>query len=392
MSAISFRVRDRGAVPRTGRIERWATAAGRGPGPYHLTDTLLAVFTVTMLLLMELWETEAVAPYQVLFLALTLVYGFRVWPLRPTLLVALVITLATGWIMVRHQLDGHIPYAELVEVPLLPLMFLVMAWHARRHLAARREIERMADQRRAVLDREREFFRDASHAIRTPVTIARGHLELLEPVIKESLAQEDLEIAMRQLDRMSALSNRLLALARLDAGQAVQCVPLNLTDLVEEVGRNWASSSDREWVIDCPWAGEVRADPEWLELAMDAVIENAVNFTGSGDRIRLSCRGDDQLYTISVADAGPGIASEDLPQVFERFWHRRPANGPMGSGLGLPMAKAAAHAHGGRIFAARSEDGGALIELVLPRDPATDSAASVEARVSVLDSSMTTPS
>lgn len=371
MSAISFRVPDRAAASRSGRIERWATAAGRGPGPYHLTDILLGVFILGMLVAMVLSKGHD-APYQVLFLALTLVYGFRVWALGPTLAVALLITLSTGWIMVRQQLLGYMHEAELAEVPLMPLMFLVMAWHARRRVAAVREVERLADQRQAVVDREREFFRDASHAIRTPVTIARGHLELLESAVEGPLAREDLEIAMRQLDRMSALSNRLLALARLDAGAAVRCVPLDVANLVDEVGRNWTNSADRDWVVDCAPTGLVQADPEWLELALDAVIENAVHFTGPGDRIRLSCRSDDNLYIIAVADAGPGIATEDLPHVFERFWHRRPAEGPMGSGLGLPMAKAAAHAHHGHITASRSDNGGALFQLVLPRNPATD--------------------
>jgi signal transduction histidine kinase len=322
-----------------------------------------------MLAAMEFWRGQEVAPYMVMFVALTLVYGFRVWPLGPTLVVAAAMTIVPGFIMYRHHLHGYIHDAELAEVPLMPLMFLVMAWHARRRVAAVREIERMADQRRAVVDREREFFRDASHAIRTPVTIARGHLELLEFAVNGPLAQEDLEIALRQLDRMSALSNRLLALARLDAGEPVNRVPVDLGVLVEEVGRNWASSADRDWAIDCTPTGLVDLDPEWLELALDALIENAVRFTTPGDRIDLSrgIRGD--YFVISIADSGAGIDAEDLPYVFQRFWHRRPATGPMGSGLGLPMAQAAANAHQGQITVGTSGLGGALFELTLPRRP-----------------------
>ena len=324
MSVISFRAREPGASA-PARIERWALAAGGGPGPYHLIDILLAVFVVTMLVTMELWKGQEVAPYQALFLALTLVYGFRVWPLMPTLVVTFAVTIATGWIMVRHHLTGTSTDAELVEIPLMPLLFLVMVWHARRRVAALRELELMADQRRAVIDREREFFRDASHAIRTPVTIARGHLELLETAVTDPLAHEDLSIALRQLDRMSAL---VQPAARAGAARRRQRPPAayrwTWPVLVDEVGRNWASSADRSWESDCPPTGLVQADPEWLELALDALIENAVHFTGPRDQIVLSCRVDGDWFIIAVADSGPGISADDLPHVFERFWHRRP--------------------------------------------------------------------
>jgi signal transduction histidine kinase len=367
MSVISFRTRSRAVAVRWPRIDQWLRA-GRGiTGPRALTDIALAVFCVAMLIAMELAPGKETIPYHFLFLALTLVYGFRVWPLPNTLLTALAVTVATGWVMVRHHLSGDIEGAELAEVPLMPLLFIAMVWHARRRVAAQREVERMADQRRAVLDREREFFRDASHAIRTPVTIARGHLELLEGAFSDPEQREDLGIAVRQLDRMSALSNRLLALARLDAGDAVRCRPLNLSAFLDRVGRNWSSSADRGWIIDCPPTGTVLADPEWLELALDALIENAVHFTSTDGLIRLACRRTGTRCVIEIADSGPGISADDLPHVFERFWHRRSPTGAMGSGLGLPMARAAVEAQGGSLMAGTAIDGGACFSLSFPR-------------------------
>ncbi|MBB5788943.1 sensor histidine kinase [Jiangella mangrovi] len=346
MSAISSRRRDR-----------------------RLTDLLLAVLVVAMLVMMELSKGQEVAPYHVLLLGLMLVYGFRVWPPVPTLLVALAVTLATGAIMLRHHHYGYIHAGELVEVPLNSLLFLVMAWHAHRRVAAQREVERMAEQRRTEFERQREFLRDASHAIRTPVAIARGNLELLGRVVSDPVSREDLEIAQRQLDRMTALSNRLLALAKLDSGHSVRPVTVDLAELVDEVGRNWAAGADREWERACAVTGTIQADPEWLQLALDAIIENAVHFTEPGDRIRLTCHETAYELVVTIADSGPGIADEDLPHVFGRFWHRRPPDGPMGSGLGLAMAQAAVQAHGGRVTAGRSADGGALFELRLPRQP-----------------------
>jgi signal transduction histidine kinase len=364
MSVISFRARSRAVVLRRPRIDHWLRT-GRGiTGPRTLTDIAVAAFCLTMLLAMELAPGKETIPYHFLFLALTLVYGFRVWPLPNTLLVALGVTAATGWVMVRHHLTGDIEGAELAEVPLMPLLFVAMVWHARRRVAAQREVERMADERRSVLDRQREFFRDASHAIRTPVTIARGHLELLEGTFSDPENREDLTIAVRQLDRMSALSNRLLALARLDSGDAVHCRPTDLSALLDRVGRNWSGSADRDWIIDCRPTRPVLADPEWLELTLDALIENAVHFTAEADLIRLSCRQDGTRCVIEIADSGPGISAEDLPHVFERFWHRRSPSGAMGSGLGLPMARAALQAQGGSIVA--RTDGGACFALSFP--------------------------
>jgi signal transduction histidine kinase len=364
MSVISFRARDRDA-PVSAGSDRLAQLR-QGLRDNRLTDVLLAIFAVAMLLAMNSMVEREVVPYHLLFLGLTLVYGFRVWPLGPTLVITAAITLVTGWILVAHALADGSNRAEWAEIPLMPLLFLAMVWHARRRVAAQRELERMAEQRRAALIREREFFRDASHAIRTPVTIARGHLELLESAVTDGTSREDLAIALRQLDRMSALSNRLLALARLDAGNAVRRQWLDVGPFLAEIVRNWSSSADRVWQIDPPARLSAPIDPEWLELAIDAVIENAVHFTEAGDRIQFSCRSDGGRLVIGIGDSGPGIADEDLPHVFERFWHRRPPAGSMGSGLGLPMAQAVAQAHGGRATARTSPLGGALFEITLP--------------------------
>ena len=370
MSVISSRAPDHN--PRADVDTVVAAGTGRHQvlrhlNPAHLTDGLLACFMLAMLALMVLIPGEETIPYHFLFLALTIVYGFRVWPMLSTLVVTIAVTGTTGWVLTTHALDGIIDRAELAEVPLMPMLFLAMVWHAQRRVAAQRQVELMADQRRASLEREREFFRDASHAIRTPVTIARGHLELAVGTALAEQVREDIEVALHQLDRMSSLSNRLLALARLDAGGVVHPAPLDIAELLEDVGRNWSSGVDREWVVDCRPTGVIRADPEWLELALDALIENAVHFTGPGDAIRLACATEGDRCTITVADSGPGIDSLDLPHIFERFWHRRPPAGPMGSGLGLPMAQAAAQAHGGTLTALNDPAGGAVLEITLPR-------------------------
>lgn len=365
MSAISYRPRD----DRTEAVAGSVLPVARRVRPSRglIVDSLLAVFMLAMLVLMIGLPGEETIPYHFLFLSLTIVYGFRVWPLRPTIAVTVVVTGATGWVLGAHALDGIIDRAELAEVPLMPALFVAMVWHAQRRAAALREVERMADQRRASLEREREFLRDTSHAIRTPITIARGHLELAGGATSTPAVRPHVDVALRQLDRMSALSDRLLALARLDAGEQLDRRPADLAAIVREMGRNWTANTDRNWQVACRPTGPVRVDPDWLELAVDALVENAVHFTASGDTIQLGCTSSPGHIMITVADSGPGIDGEDLPLVFERFWHRRPEDGPMGSGLGLPMARAVAEAHGGTLTAEPGPDGGARFVLSIPR-------------------------
>ncbi len=340
------------AVPAGGatRRRRWWRAAA-------VVDGCTAMFVAAMVAVMLAVPGEETIPYHLLFLALTLVYGFRVWPMRPTLLVVCGVTVVAGAIMYDHVLDGKIDVPELAEVPLMPLLLLAMVWHARRRASAQRQVEEMAEERQRSLLREREFLRDSSHAIRTPVTIARGHLELIQARLTDRVAQEDSQVVLRQLDRMCALSSRLLALARLDSGQALRLQPLALDPFVEQTVANWRGSADRAWSAQCTTGSTVMAEPDWLEIAVDALIENAVHFTRPGDQIVLSTGQAEGMGTIVVSDSGTGIAPEDLPHVFERLWHRRPPDGVPGSGLGLSMAQAAIQAMGGTLTVTSSLEG-----------------------------------
>jgi signal transduction histidine kinase len=357
------------AVARTGGDDGDQRAHARRTG--LLVDLVLAVFSVAMLAAMVAVPGEETIPYHMMFLAVTLVYGFRVWPMAPTLLVIGAITVVTGAIFWAHYLGGRIDAPELSEVPLMPMLLTAMVWHARRRAEAQRQVEEMAEERHRLLQREREFLRDTSHAIRTPVAIARGHVELIQGTLNDPLAYDDSDVVLRQLDRMDALSTRLLALARLDAGGLLRSLPLDLDCFVEQIGANWTGTAAREWVVDPrdpdePGHVRVSADREWLELAVDALVENAVHFTEPGERIELSCRRQGRFGTIRVSDSGAGIAPEDLPHVFERFWHRRPPEGMPGSGLGLAMARAAAHAMGGSLVVRSTLGEGATFELSLP--------------------------
>lgn len=370
MSVISFRAAELGAAE-PGDADAAAPAAGARGGTSRswgfAADALLAAFAVLAVVVMARDPEWATVPYHLLFLSVMLVYGFRVWSVPVTAAVIAAITSVTGWLMLEDYGNGGIETPELGEILLMPALLVAMVWHARRRAAANKALLEMTAVQQTMLERERTFFRDTSHAIRTPVTIARGHLELAADQALHASVRADVAVAMRQLDRMSLLSNRLLALAQLDAGQTPPAERLDLADFVHELGANWSARTRRRWVVSCPVAATICADPVWLALAVDALVENAVHFTEDRGTITITGSVTSGTCTIAVADDGVGVDPDDLEHVFERFWHRNPPSGPMGSGLGLAMARATARAWGGDVAVRNVSGGGACFELTLPR-------------------------
>jgi signal transduction histidine kinase len=336
----------------------------------RLVDLTTALVVCALLCVMVLMPAQETLPYHLLFLVLTIVYGYRVWPLRPTLAVVGLVTLATGAVFYLRWSDGVIESAELIEILLMPALVLAMVWHARRRARAELAAASMAEDLRQVLERERAFLSDSSHAIKTPVTIARGHMDLLLPEL-DGIAREDAAVVLRQLSRMERLSGRLLSLAHLENGDTVASRLVDIDAFVAGVAREWRAV-ERAWDVDIDSSATVRADPEWLHMALDALVENAVKHTQAGDRLGISCRLAGGTVVVTVDDDGPGVPAADQPHVFERFWHRRSAGQPAGSGLGLAMVRAVAEAHGGCAEVEQSPWGGARFNIRLPlvRPPA----------------------
>jgi signal transduction histidine kinase len=130
---------------------------------------VLAIFAVSR------WET---IPFHFVWVSLTLLYGFRVWRTTTTAAVLGAVMAATGVALVWTVVQGNRAADEVSEVPLMAAMFVVMAWHAQRRQRAVDSAEQAAVSERKARDRQREFVRDASHELRTPITVARGHAEL----------------------------------------------------------------------------------------------------------------------------------------------------------------------------------------------------------------------
>lgn len=343
---------------------------GGDPGRVNVSWIELAwvLFAVGNVIAMLVFVNEETVPFHLVWVSFTVLYGFRMWPWRPTLLVLGVVCLVTGGALVQPVTDGQLSLQEAFEVPLMAAIFLVMAWHVRRRQEAMDLAERMTTQERQALRRERAFLRDASHELRTPITIARGHLELVQQTTLPTAAAADMTVALGELDRLGRLSDRLLTLARLDHPNPLRLQQVDLADLVALAAQRWSAVTHRQWAVDVGADGDVLADPERIQSALDALIENAIAHTAEGGRIVLRLHTADGAATIEVSDDGEGIEPKHLDLVFDRFW-RAPSSAPArrGSGLGLAIVRAIAQAHGGSVGVRNRIGGGATFWLRLPR-------------------------
>jgi signal transduction histidine kinase len=321
-------------------------------------------FVAANIAAMVLWPRWETIPFHLIWTSLTLLYGLRVWRPAPTYLVLLAFGLVSGGLIFLDVMGGTQDWGELFEVPLMSAMFLAMVWHARRRQAAIRVIEGLADERALLLSRQEDFLHDVSHELRTPVTIARGHLEILQ----RDAPCSELSVALDELQRMERTVERLLLLAR--AGQpnfAESRMDVDLEDYLEDVVMRWSGVTPRAWRVGERAKGTLRADPDALRIALDSLVENAVNHTEVPDVIEVRSRVRRDEVAIEVADEGCGVPPAALDEIFDRFARagEAPTRGHNGTGLGLAIVDAIAKAHGGRCTVS-SSPAGSTFTLVLP--------------------------
>jgi signal transduction histidine kinase len=232
-----------------------------------------------------------------------------------------------------------------------------------------RALNAMLARLEASFTEQRHFIADASHELRTPVAIVRGHLELLAA---GTLSAEDrthaFEVVFAEIDRMNRLVNDLLALARLDTGQMREMQPVELTTLAAEAaakGRGLSGCGIESRGDRLVW---VHGDPDGLMQAVLNLVKNAAAVTPEDGRITVTARLETGRAVIEVADTGPGIKPADLPRIFDRFYRapgtKRSDGG--GSGLGLAITKRLVELHGGTLSARNRDEGGAVFRIDLP--------------------------
>jgi len=332
-----------------------------------LLDAAWAVFSAVNLIAILAFPGWETIPFHVIWISFTLLYGFRTWAPGPTLSVLGAVMAATAAGIGLDVARGSEPVAELTEVPLMAAMFLAMVWHARRKLAAEQESHLVGEENARLLANQRRFLQDASHQLRTPITIALGHAELLACDLVGRQEGHDIQVVLGELNRLRRIAERLLVIAAAEGPQFLHPEPVALDSFTMEILRRWRPTVDRRWQLGRLDKATVQADRERLGLAVDALLENAVRHTGSGDVIKLSvvAVGYDMPVRVIVADSGPGIPAELLGHIFDRF-RSGDSGHPRGTGLGLALVQAVARAHGGDVLVRSRPGRGSEFELLLP--------------------------
>jgi len=361
--------------------------------PYQLRpvapDIAWAAFVALNLVAMRLFPQWQTVPFLAIWVSFTVIYGFRLWRLQPTILTLAAVTLATGGIIGVQVLKGQQDADYLAEVPLIALMFLVMVLHGRRRLAATQErltameqVQRISQENVRLLEQQRQFLVDASHELGTPITVALGHAELIEQAVTEQpvtgqavTAQTitdqsvaaDARVVVGELARLRRLTNRMLLLASAGTPGFLQVAPVATDSLVLDALERWGHVPRHGHLGEAAEA-VVPGDADRLTVALDALLENAVAHTKPGDRIEVSVALEDGHAVIGVADSGCGIAPDDLARIFGRFARAEPyrSREAGGFGLGLPIVHAIAEAHHGSVRVRSNNGHGATFEMVIP--------------------------
>ncbi|WP_181810519.1 sensor histidine kinase [Streptomyces ipomoeae] len=236
----------------------------------------------------------------------------------------------------------------------------------------RDDVAALAETFNAMLDRlerafaaQRQFVDDAGHELRTPITIVRGHLELMgdDPGERE----ETIRLVTDELDRMSRIVEDLLLLAKAERPDFVRPEPVQLAELTADVYVKARTLGERDWQLAEVADREAELDPQRITQAMVQLAQNAVQHTTTGQTIRIGSRAEGSAVELYVVDSGPGVQPQDAQVIFERFRRgtaRRGARGS-GAGLGLSIVRAIAEAHGGRVRLHDTEGGGATFVLTL---------------------------
>jgi two-component system OmpR family sensor kinase len=231
-----------------------------------------------------------------------------------------------------------------------------------------RTFNAMLDRLQTAFDDQRRFSDDAGHELRTPITIVRGHVELLSP--DEEVREQQRALVLDELDRMARMVDDLLTLTRSGQPDFVRPASVDLAELTDELWGKVQALGGRAWLLESRAQGHVITDRQRLTQAFLQLAQNAVQHTREGDRIGVGLRREAGTLRLWVHDSGPGLPVEQRAHVFDRFARGGDARrtGP-GVGLGLAIVRAVAVALGGTVRFEDPPDGtGALAVIVVPTE------------------------
>ncbi|WP_088889575.1 sensor histidine kinase [Leptolyngbya ohadii] len=226
----------------------------------------------------------------------------------------------------------------------------------------------MLDRLQVAFESQKEFLKDASHELRTPITVIQGHLEMLQ--YRPNQQEETIVLVMDELDRMSRLVNDLLLLAKTENPNFLHLKTEELDWMTEELYLKARSLAPRQWKLESKGLSPIRCDRQRLTQAVMNLVQNAVRHTQENDTITLGSSVRDNYVALWVRDTGEGIAPQDQKRIFQRFTRGTNQDNQFeGYGLGLSIVQAIAHAHHGWVELQSHLGAGSTFTIIIPLEP-----------------------
>jgi signal transduction histidine kinase len=225
----------------------------------------------------------------------------------------------------------------------------------------------MLERLEAAFGTQRRFVDDAGHELRTPITVIRGHLELMGDEPEDR--RRTLALVSDELERMTRMVEDLLTLARTEQPDFLRPRVVDLDELTIRMLQNAQGMAPREWRLEGAAEGRATIDEQRLMQAVLQLAANAIRHTADGDLVALGSATRDGFVRFWVHDSGPGVSIEDRERIFERFYRGRSGfRRSDGAGLGLSIVQAIAEAHGGRVELDSAPGQGAKFTVVVPAE------------------------
>jgi signal transduction histidine kinase len=214
---------------------------------------------------------------------------------------------------------------------------------------------------------QRQFLDDAGHELKTPLTVLRGHLELLDEGNPAEVA-ETRALLLDEIDRMSRLVGDLILLAKSDRPDFITVAPQDVEQLTRTLLSKARGLAERDWQLDEVATGTAVVDEQRVTQAVLQLAENAVKHTDEGATVALGTRHEGGTLQLWVRDTGPGVPAADREHIFERFGRSDVRPDAEGFGLGLSIVRAIARAHDGEVHLADPGPGqrGARFVITVP--------------------------
>jgi len=252
--------------------------------------------------------------------------------------------------------DGRTFYATRTPIPGVGSVITMQ------DISALKELDRMKS----------DFVANVSHDLRTPLGAVQGYAEMLE--LAGPLNEDQGRFVQRilnQVEAMTTLVTSLLDLARIEAGVEMEMALCQLAAVVAESAHQMSGpAAMRPVELRITMADDlplVWGNGRRLGQVVNNLLDNAIKYTPSGSQVTLRAYVAGEQIRVDISDQGPGIATVDLPHLFEKFYRaRKSESGPRGTGLGLSIAHSIVTAHGGRIWAESPEGQGATFSFTLP--------------------------